>query len=115
LRVSDCSAVSTWSSWTGPLAWLIGRRSPSPRTGADGEPGLTSTKKLPSRKMRGRIFTCASLWIGRPLLSMRIFTTAACAPLTCSTPLTLPMSTPAMRTGEPGRMLFADGKTASIV
>jgi hypothetical protein len=34
-----------------------------------GLPGLTSRKKLPSRKMRGRIATWASLWIGCPLSS----------------------------------------------
>ena len=29
-------------------------------TGSDGEPGWRSTKKLPSRKIRGRILSCAS-------------------------------------------------------
>ena len=96
--------------------WLIGTRSPSPRSGADGEPGLTSTKKLPSRKIRGRILNVASLWIGRPLPSMRIGTTAAARPpSTWETEETLPTSTPAIRTGEPGRMSFADVKTAEIV
>jgi hypothetical protein len=29
---------------------------PESSSGADGDPGCSSTKKLPSRKMRGRIF-----------------------------------------------------------
>ena len=37
-------------------------------TGASGVPGETSTKKLPSRKIRGRIAKVASSWIGRPWL-----------------------------------------------
>ena len=45
--------------------------------GALGVPGLTSTKKLPSRKIRGRIANVASVWIGRPLLSIVIVTSAA--------------------------------------
>src|SRR3954454_8998716 len=48
--------------------------------GADGVPGEMSTKKLPSRKIRGRIFITASLWIGRPLPLISIVTTAASLP-----------------------------------
>ena len=67
LRVSVWNVPSTWSNWTGPAVWLIGIVSPSPSSGADGEPGCRSTKKLPSSRMRGRIFSVASLWIGRAL------------------------------------------------
>jgi hypothetical protein len=42
---------------------------PSESEWALGLPGCTSRKKLPSRKMRGRISTCASLWMGCPLSS----------------------------------------------
>ena len=44
--------------------------------GRAGVPGLRSTKKLPSRKMRGRIFSVASAWIGRPSSLIAIVTTA---------------------------------------
>jgi hypothetical protein len=75
-----------------------------------------STKKLPSRKMRGRILKVASRWIGRPFLSIRMVTSAAWRPAsTCPTPVTLPTLTPATRTGEPERMPLADGKTACTV
>ena len=68
-------------------------------------PGCTSTKKLPSRKMRGRIFSVASRWIGRPLRSIRIVTTAACAPSSAWAILvTLPTLTP----GDPHRRVRAD-------
>ena len=108
--------MSTWSSWTGALVWLIGMRSPSWSFGADAEPGCTSTKKLPSRKMRGRIFIVASRCSGRPLRSRRIVTTAACLPSSaCAIFVTLPTSTPAIRTGAFVRMSFADGKTADTV
>ena len=40
-------------------------------------PGLTSTKKLPSRKMRGRIAKVASVCSGSPCLSIVIVTSAA--------------------------------------
>ena len=72
-----------------------------------------STKKLPSRKMRGRIFSWASLWIGSPDLLISIVTVAAPRPpgrpVTRST---LPTSTPAIRTGDFGCRLFAFWKTA---
>ena len=86
--------------------------SPSPTVAAVGVPGRRSTKKLPSRKIRGRIFSVASLWIGRPSGSIAIVTTAASVPGWRSTSLTLPMFTPAIRTGEFGRMEFAEEKTA---
>ena len=74
-----------------------------------------STKKLPSRKMRGRIWIVASLWIGRPFLSIRIVTRAAFLSLgRRSTEVTLPTLTPAIRTNEFGLMLFAVRKTAWI-
>ena len=42
--------------------------SPSSSSGAPGVPGVRSTKKLPSRKMRGRIFAVASACSGRPVV-----------------------------------------------
>ena len=59
-RESLCSEVSTWSSCTGVAVWVILIVSPESSSGASGVPGLRSTKKLPSRKMRGRIFAVAS-------------------------------------------------------
>ncbi len=52
----------------------------SPMVGEPGVPGCTSTKKLPSRKIRGRIFSVASLWSGRPLSWISIVTIAAVVP-----------------------------------
>jgi hypothetical protein len=105
--VSDCSAVRTSSSCTGVAVCWTGIVAPSASSGADGEPAVRSTKKLPSRKMRGRILAVASAWIGRPLSSIRIVTIAPSPPrFARSTLLTLPTSTPAIRTGDPGRMLF---------
>jgi hypothetical protein len=37
------------------MVWLTGTVEPSSSSSLDGEPGCTSTKKLPSRKMRERI------------------------------------------------------------
>jgi hypothetical protein len=86
---------------------------PSFRSPACGVPGWMSTKKLPSRKMRGRILSCASLWIGRPVFSISIVTFAAPLPSGIgSTFLTTPISTPAMRTGDFGLRLLADLKVA---
>ena len=51
-----CSAVRSWSSCTGVEVRVTGTVSPSPIFGALGVPGDRSTKKLPSRKMRDRIF-----------------------------------------------------------
>ena len=92
---------------------MTGIVSSSSSSSADGEPGWRSTKKLPSRKMRGRIFSCASLWIGSPFFSISISTRAAVEfPPIGSTFFTLPTSTPAMRTGERGLRLFAELKVA---
>ncbi len=108
VRVSLCSDVRIWSNWTGVEVCAARTVSPSPSSGLPGVPGLTSTKKLPSRKMRGRIAKAASLWIGRPLGSMRSVTSASSSPLRrWRTVVTLPTLTPAIRTGEFGRMLFA--------
>jgi hypothetical protein len=112
--VSPCRAVSTWSSCTGVAVCVTFSVSPFSSTGADGEPDVRSTKKLPSRKMRGRIFAVASACSGRPSSSIFITTTA---PLPSSCGLiawTLPTSTPAIRTGEPGRIEFADSNVALI-
>jgi hypothetical protein len=63
--------------------------------------------------MRGRIFSWASLWIGRPFLSISIFTRAALpSPGARWMALTLPTLTPAIRTGEFLRIEFAEAKTA---
>ena len=51
----ESSVARTWSSWTGAEVCWIGDGVAVWRSGAEGEPGWTSTKKLPSRKMRGRI------------------------------------------------------------
>ena len=48
--------------------------------------------------MRGRIFTVASVWIGRPLFSISIVTRPVWPSRLIEA--TLPTSTPAMRTGD---------------
>ena len=107
------SAFSTSPIWTGAAVWVAGISPSDSSSGADGEPGWRSTKKLPSRKMRGRIFSSASSWIGRPLSSISIVTLAASSPAsTASTFVTFPTSTPAIRTGERVLMLFASWKYA---
>ena len=111
-RVSCCSEVSSWSNWTGVAVWSTGIVSPSEIVGAAGVPGSRSTKKLPSRKMRGRIFSSASLWIGSPASFISIVMTALFVPSWPSIFFTVPTFTPAMRTGEFSRIEFADGKTA---
>src|SRR5689334_2958090 len=106
---------------------------PSGATGASGVPGLTSTKKLPSRKMRGRIANVASLWIGSPWSEIVIVTSAAVHPCVppadacfCSEPpslqpdtgptlTTLPTLTPAILTGDSGFTPLALEKTACTV
>ncbi len=60
LRVSLFSAPSTCANWTGLAVRATGIVSPSSISPADGVPGERSTKKLPSRKIRGRIFAVAS-------------------------------------------------------
>src|SRR5690242_13195711 len=84
-------------------------------SGAVGVPGSGSTKKLPSRKMRGRILARASVWIGRPDSPIVIVTSTASLPFDVgSTLVTLPTSTPAIRTGEPFLRLLEDSKAALI-
>ena len=75
--MSDCSEVSTWSSCTGVAVCVTLIVPPSSSSGAAGEPGLRSTKKLPSRKMRGRILAVASSCSGSPSSSIWSTTTAA--------------------------------------
>ena len=82
-------------------------------------------KKLPSRKIRGRIANVASLWIGRPASSIVIVTTAAvhcdCVRLWTLHPetdpmlVTLPTLMPAIRTNESGRNPTALEKIARTV
>ena len=75
-----------------------------------------STKKLPSRKMRGRIFSSASSCRGSPSSFSRISTTAAWLPRSRrSIAVTLPTSIPATRTGEFSRRLLAVLNTARTV
>ncbi len=105
--MSDCSAVRTSSSCTGVSVCWTGNVWP-PATSRPRMPGVTSTKKLPSRKMRGRILKRVSGRSGRPLSWIRIVTTAPSSPrLPRSTLVTLPTSTPAIRTGDALRRLFA--------
>ena len=52
-----------------------GARGERPRGGAA---GLQFDEELPSRKIRGRILSVASSWIGRPLPSISMLTSAAC-------------------------------------
>jgi hypothetical protein len=121
-RVSDCSEVRTWSNWTGSVPCWIGNVWPSLATGADGVPGCTSTKKLPSRKIRGLIANVASVWSGSPLCWIVIVTSAAwhwdwVVPFTLQWVtgemfVTVPTLTPAIRTNESGRNPFALEKTA---
>ena len=105
------SAVSTSPNCTGAAVWVVGIVLPLASLGDDGDPGLTSTKKLPSRNTRGRIFIVASSWMGSADFFISMVTIAAPSPLppssTASTFLTLPTSTPAIRTGELGLMLLA--------
>ena len=112
-RVSDWSAVSTSSSCTGAAVRVTGITPPSSSSGAPGVPGRRSTKKLPSRKMRGRIFAVASSCSGSACLLSWSVTTEAEAPSAAGSIFpTFPTLTPAMRTGEPGRIEFADSNVA---
>ena len=83
--------------------WLIGIVPPLPSSGELGLPGSSSTKKLPSRKIRGRIEAKASSWIGRPA-SSTVKVTVVASP-SRSVLITLPTSTPAIRTGDFSAML----------
>jgi len=60
LRVSLFSALRTWSNWTGLPVRATESVAPSSSSPARAVPGVSSTKKLPSRKIRGRIFAVAS-------------------------------------------------------
>ena len=111
-RSFACRAVSTWSSWTGVAVCVTGIVESSASTGDCGVPGLMSTKKLPSRNRRGRIFMFASLWIGRPSFSISIVTLAIVVFGSRSTAVTLPTLTPAIRTGELIIRLLEVSKTA---
>ena len=83
--------------------WLTGIVEPLPNSGALGLPGSSSTKKLPSRKIRGRIAAKASVWTGRPPPST-VKVTVVLSP-SRSVAITTPTSTPAIRTGELRAML----------
>ncbi len=92
---------STWSIWTGAAVWVAGMGLSGSTSPADGVPGLRSTKKLPSRKMRGRIFSSAFWWIGSASSSSFMVTTVVVASSeSASTFDTSPTCTPAIRTGE---------------
>jgi hypothetical protein len=64
--------------------------------------------------MRGRTFIRASRRIGIERSSMRMVRTAPFPPFTCSTLVTFPTFTPAMRTGELALMSLAVLKAARI-
>ena len=110
--MSDCSEVSTSSSWTGEDVRVTLITPPSSSSGASAEPGRRSTKKLPSRKMRGRILAVASSWRGSACLLSESVTTDVLVSSPASTLATLPTLTPAIRTGEPTRIEFADSNVA---
>ena len=97
---------STWSNWTGVVVREAGIVAPSSSSArARASRATRSTKKLPSRKIRGRIFAAAFARTGRPRSRIAIVTVADCEPgLVCSTDVTSPTSTPAIRTGECGLM-----------
>ena len=81
--------------------FVIGIVSPSSSVPPPGVPGFMSTKKLPSRKMRGRILSSASLWTGSADSFTSIVTSETVASSSAASIfVTLPTSTPAMRTGE---------------
>jgi len=71
------SEVSSWSSCTGVAVCCTGIVAPSFMFGWSGVPGVRSTKKLPSRNRRGRIFAVASLCNGSASWEICIVTTAA--------------------------------------
>ena len=90
-----------------------GSRRRRPARGATGVPGRRSTKKLPSKKMRGRIFSRASRAAAAP--SVRAPSSPARRPPSRGSTTTLPTSTPAIRTGERAarlRHLFELARTA---
>jgi hypothetical protein len=59
-RVSLFRAPRTCANWTGLAVRATGIVSPPCISPAADVPGVRSTKKLPSRKIRGRIFAVAS-------------------------------------------------------
>src|SRR2546423_3043931 len=105
----------------------MGNVYPSGALGAEGDPGLISTKKFPSRKMRGRIQKVASWWMGKPLSSIDMVTLAAVhscwgplmawivQPFMGATLCTLPTLTPAIRTSASCLRPLALGKIACAV
>ena len=113
-RVGESSVVRIWSSWTGVAVCASGITPPAGRSGDSGEPGFRSTKKLPSRKMRGRILSVASRWIGRPSESIASLISAV-LPGPRMKPATWPTFTPAMRTGVRECSSFAERTCAQIV
>jgi hypothetical protein len=115
LRVSLRSALRTSSNCTGVAVRAAGIVAPSSSSPDAGVPGDRSTKKLPSRKIRGRIRALASSCTGRPLSRSASVTVADCAPgFVCSTFVTSPTSTPAIRTGECAPMPAVSRKAALI-
>ena len=82
---------------------------PEETVGDDGVPGCRSTNQLPSSRIRARILSVASRWIGRPPFVISIVTTPVLP--TRSIELTVPTSTPATRTGDLGLMFTAVEKT----
>ena len=89
---------------------MIGIVALSASSGALGLPGSSSMKKLPSRKIRGRIEAEASTWIGRPA-SLTVKVTTELSPFR-SSPVTSPTLTPAIRTGALSEMFAALAKVA---
>ncbi len=104
-------------------------RSPRRPRPPPGVPALSSTNRLPSRNSRGRSLKVASVLIGRPSSLISIVTIeapvaasasalsppvtrAAAAARRCSTSVTLPTLTPAIRTGESARRFGAEVNTA---
>ena len=81
-RESLCSEVSTSSSCTGEAVWVTLIVSPESSVGEPGVPGLRSTKKLPSRKMRGRTLAVASSCSGSAESLSSIVISAAFEPST---------------------------------
>ena len=103
----------------------MGKVWPRETTGASGLPGEMSTKKLPSRKVRGRMAKVASSWIGSPWLVIVIWTCAAwhalwfladeLQPGSGLTAVTVPTLTPAIRTSAPGTIPSALANVALTV
>ena len=105
------SASSTWSSCTGSDVCVTGIVAPEESSGAEGVPGCSSTNQLPSRKIFGRILSVASEWIGSPLPSISMVTSATWL-LSRLVEVTVPTVTPAIRTGDLGRTLTDELNTA---